>query len=118
LRRRAFGNFGRAVIHNRVADRFLHSRGTTATLCRRDERRGHRDNFAAHNRARVTVLESPATFQTQPRDRLPAAMAQVLIIWTLVYDHRIVVGDIGDVDRLADDRDVPLLWNNGLLDAQ
>src|ERR1700682_5461152 len=47
----------------------------------------------------------------------PTARAHFLVVRSLVHDRRVYVGDVGDIRRLNDDRDIALGWNHDAPDA-
>jgi hypothetical protein len=77
------------------------------------------NNFTSYNRPwRFRVhIRGDLTLEAQAFNRLPTACTQLVVAWTLIYDGRVTVSDIGDVCRLINDRHVALGRNEGCLNA-
>lgn len=107
------------MVDSRLHDRFLNVPRTFRRLCCSDCRSWDLNNFTSYNRTwrfRVHV-RGDLTLEAQAFNRLPTACTQLVVAWTLIYDGRVTVSDIGDVCRLIDDRHVALGRNEGCLNA-
>ncbi len=55
--------------------------------------------------------------QTITLDGPLTARTHLLVVRSFIHDHRIRVGDVGDIRRLKHDRDIALGWNHDASDA-
>lgn len=106
------------VLDNGLRDGCFDRARTLGPPTNRNHGRGNRNHLAAHDRpAHFHVkIDVNVSLETQTLDRLLTARSQFVIIWSLIYDRRIVVGNVGHVGRLIDDGDVALARHDVALD--
>ena len=97
-------------IDRSLRDRSLHGWRALALLRRLKHWRGDDDGLALDNwPTRLGVdIDTRIALEPVALQRLAALRPQLFVIWTLIDDCSVLVGDVGHVGRLVDDGDVTL----------
>ena len=107
-----------ATIDLDVCDRFFYCARSLDRLAARNQRRWNKEHFTTNNRTRFADVDIHIYFalKSQPLDRLLGARAQFVVARSLIYDRGVAVGDVRNVGRLIDDRDIALARDHAALD--